>query len=117
MSILTRDDARAEILATLNYESDVTGALCQRFIAACRAMRLLQPSKSSTAQGGVTRFDSEFDMAQLAYMEQKATRWLNALTSQNPNLLLASAQVPRQISLERIRRTEFQPTTPQDNGS
>jgi hypothetical protein len=110
----TRQDYLQEIADTVGYESDLTGSLCQRFIAATRAIIMLTPAKSSTAQGGVTRFDSEYDIKTLKEMLQMALRWQQQLQSTNPNALIQTAQVPRQFGLERLRRTEWQDGAPND---
>ena len=110
----TRQDYLQEIADTVGYESDPTGGLCQRFVAACRALIMLTPAKSSTAQGGVTRFDSEYDIKTLKAMLDSALAWLRMTLAKNPANLLATAKVPRQFGLQRLRRTEHQDMTPND---
>ena len=110
----TRQDYLDEIVATADYESDGSGGLCQRFISACRKLILLTPSKSSTAQGGVTRFDSEFDLKTLKEMMEVAMGWLRLNAGKNPANALLTAKVPRQFGLQRLRRTEHYDMTPND---
>ena len=110
----TRQDYLQEIADTAGYRSDLTGGLCNRFIAACEALLVLTPSKSSTAQGGVTRFDSEYDNKTVQASLERAVRWLQQLQSTNPNALIQSAQVPRQFGLRRLRGTERQDYVPND---
>ena len=100
----TRSDYLQEIADTVGYETDKTGALCQRFIAAARALIMFTPAKSSTAQGGVTRFDSEYDVKTLKAMLDAAILCLNQLSTTNPNVLIQTAQVGRQFGFEKIRR-------------
>ena len=112
----TRDDYLQEILDTVSYESDVTGATCTRFIAACRALRILTPISSTQSQGGTTRFGTDFDNGQLAQMENQAQRFMQSLVSRNAGLVLQTAQVPRQFGFNRLRREWYGENPPQSAG-
>lgn len=103
MATPKRVDYLQEFTDTSDYTSDLTGTLARRYIVACRNLRLLTPSSSATAQGGLTRFETGFRVEELGKLQAEAQAWLSNLNAQCPAALAAQGQVARQFSFERFR--------------
>ncbi|HEY0982374.1 hypothetical protein [Schlesneria sp.] len=103
MATPKRTDYLQEFTDTSDYQSDPTGTLARRFIVACRNLRLLTPSSSATAQGGLTRFETGFRVEELGKLQAEAQAWLNELESRSPTATALRGDVARQFSLERFR--------------
>lgn len=97
-----RDDAIAEIKATVGWRFDDTGALAQRFIQAADLYLLMTPKTSLTSQRADTRYQTEYDLGQIAAMRDQADLFLKEINARNSSLIESRAPFPRQISLERM---------------
>lgn len=110
----TRDDYIAQYLANVSYEQDLTGAMANLFIGACKALLLINPESSATSQGGPNRFETKYgvNLDKVEGLMNQAQRWLSVNVTQNANALAATAQVPRQFGLNRMRRDHLPETPP-----
>ena len=97
-----RDDAIAEIKATLGWRFDDSGALGRRFIQAADLYILLTPKNSLTSQRADTRFQTEYDLEQIATMRDQALEFVSAIDARTASTAVSRANLPRQISLERV---------------
>jgi hypothetical protein len=71
MAIASLDDARTQYLANVEYTTSTTAA--RAFIAACRALLLLLPSR-----GRIAGVDAEFRVESVAQQLAQAETWLAA---------------------------------------
>ena len=102
-STSTRDDAIAEIKNTLGWRDDTSGALANRFVKAATFYILVTPSNSLTSQRADTRFQTQFDHKFLTDEKNQAAAFYAQCVGRSATALASLADVPRQISLERIR--------------
>lgn len=99
----TRDDAIAEIKNTLGWRDDTSGALARRFVIAVNFYILVTPANSLTSQRADTRFQTQFDHKFLVDEKNQAAAFAAECVARSATSLAERADVPRQISLERIR--------------
>lgn len=98
---------RAEMLEqyddNLDYENDSSGAMCRLFISACRWICARTPSTSKTSQRADTRFETSFDLQQVANQEKAAKQWLASNVAATAQSLIAGSGPERSFSFERMR--------------
>jgi len=110
----TRQDYIDQAEANLGYRSDPTGAKALAFIEACEALRLVTPSSSASAAGGLVRYETGWDLPSVNQALNQAERWLAANVTRSVDALIATAQVPRQFGFNRMRN-EYIPEQPPQN--
>lgn len=98
-----RDAAMTELVETSSWREESSGALARRFVAAANRYLLVTPANSLTSQRADTRFQTQFDHSILATEKAEAAAFAKECAARSATAIAALADVPRQISLERIR--------------
>ncbi len=99
MALETRDDAIAEITATLGWRFDTTGALAKRFIDAAQLYLLLTPENSLTSQRADTRFQTQFNLTLLKQQLDEAVALVRGIESRTAATV---QQIKRLFHLQQL---------------